>query len=279
MKDKGFPFMVESGWLTRSFEQNSPYDLKYRGKITPQKVKQAFLETIDNIQTKHKSPHDYLVYIIQRLIIESKKHDIKIKRMKNASKLRISQIISMLDEHFEKSSIVGTARLPVLAIYSLYQCMTKELKRFSKKKLLPLERHTSADLRSGEIGDIQINSSDNKPFEAVEVKYGKRITLEMTKDCFEKFKSYPVRRYYLLSTAKTEKDEMEKIQEFIKRVHDKHGCQIIVNGIMESIKYYLRLISNTENFIKNYGENLEKDEAIKAEQKSLWNTIIKKMEK
>ena len=35
MKEMGFPAMAESGWLTRSLEQNRPYNFSYPGKITP----------------------------------------------------------------------------------------------------------------------------------------------------------------------------------------------------------------------------------------------------
>ena len=43
MKEKRFPSMAESGWLTRSLEQAHPYNLEYPGKITPVQMKQAFL--------------------------------------------------------------------------------------------------------------------------------------------------------------------------------------------------------------------------------------------
>src|SRR4030042_1055163 len=39
MKQMRFPAMSESGWLTRSLEQNLPYDLSYPGKITPKELK------------------------------------------------------------------------------------------------------------------------------------------------------------------------------------------------------------------------------------------------
>src|SRR5699024_2850548 len=46
LKSVGFPAMKESGWLTRSLEQNHPYDKDYPGKITPKKLKSAFLELL-----------------------------------------------------------------------------------------------------------------------------------------------------------------------------------------------------------------------------------------
>lgn len=276
MKRKGFPAMMESGWLTRSLEQNSPYDLNYRGKMTPPALKKAFLCLLNSIEAEKRSPRPYLFYLMQSLILLRERNKVKIVKLKGKSKHSIQQIVGLIEEHFEKSSIVGTARLPVLAIYSVYECMMKELKRFRGKKLLPLSSHTSADCRSGDIGDIEVASKNGVPFEGVEVKYGKRITAEMIEDAFNKIKKHPVKRYYLLSTAQMDNGEKPKIAETIDQVARKHGCQIIVNGILNSLKYYLRLLENADHFIEKYGANLEKDLAIKAGQKRLWNEIIKR---
>jgi DNA (cytosine-5)-methyltransferase 1 len=50
------------------------------------------------------------------------------------------------------------------------------VKRFEGKKLLDIESHTSADSRSGRIGDIDIVDEKGRAFEAVEVKHGIPIT-------------------------------------------------------------------------------------------------------
>lgn len=43
MKQKRFlGAMKESGWLTRSLEQNNPYELDFPGKIQNKNVKAAF---------------------------------------------------------------------------------------------------------------------------------------------------------------------------------------------------------------------------------------------
>lgn len=278
MKDKKFPAMVESGWLTRSFEQNSPYNLKYKGKITPPKLKQAFLLLVDSIENKHALADDYLTYLLQNLILLRESNHVEIIRIEEKSKFSIKQIVHMLEEYFERSSIVGTARLPVLAIYSVYECMIDELKRFEGKKLLPLGSHTSADFRSGDIGDVEVIDEKEIPFEGVEVKYGKPITAQMVIDAFEKFKKYPTNRYYLLSTAISSDDEIKKITKVIEMISEEHGCQVIVNGIFDSLKYYLRLLENADKFLGKYADNLSKDLVIKATQKRLWNEIIKKQQ-
>lgn len=87
--------------------------------------------------------------------------------------LPIAKIIDLLTKHFTaKYSAEGASQLPVLALYAAYECLVQETKRFENKCLLTLESHTSADARSGRIGDIDVVDENGKAFEAVEVKHG-----------------------------------------------------------------------------------------------------------
>jgi len=188
----------------------------------------------------------------------------------------INTILDVLDWHFHSFyKEEGASRLPVLAIHAIYECLISEFKRFNKKQLLPIESHTSADSRSGRIGDIEVIDENKRSFEAVEVKHGITISLQLVLDAYAKFQTTPVNRYYILSTApQAEKDEWDKIQIEIQRIKNVHGCQLIVNGIMPSLKYYLRLLDNTFEFIDKYVKLLENDTALKFEHKARWNEII-----
>ena len=84
-------------------------------------------------------------------------------------------------------------------------------------------------------------------------------------------------KYYILSTAYPEKEEYIKIEAEIQRIKNVHGCQLIVNGIMPTLKYYLRLLTNTFEFIDNYVNLLEADKALKFEHKENWNKLISEM--
>lgn len=272
MKEKKFPAMAESGWLTRSLEQNYPYDLSYRGKITPSELKDAFLQILDNIETKHKDQKEYLIYLFQLLIISRDKKEIALAKPSN---IPIQTIIGFLDAHFSyKYSSRGGARLPVLAVYSIYECLMAEVSRYSDKKLMPLKEHTAPDLRSGYTGDIEIQDSDGVPFEGIEIKHGIKIATQIIKDSFEKFKMYPIKRYYLLSTAGIDESEISQITKQIDEIAKLHGCQVVVNGIIPSLQYYLRLLKEPNKFIEKYVENLKKDKSLKFEHKEAWNKIV-----
>jgi DNA (cytosine-5)-methyltransferase 1 len=274
LKSVRFPAMAESGWLTRSLEQKVPYDANYSGAMRPESLKTAFLVIIDFIQ-QGKDIDKVLSFLFQGLIIQRNSQLIDLAKPLN---LPIATIIHLLSKHFDtKYSADGASRLPVLALYSAYQCLINETKRFDGKVLLPIESHTSADSRSGRIGDIDIVDAKKKMFEAVEVKHGIPITAQIVKDAFEKFKTTQVNRYYVLSTANVDSSEVEEINKEIERIKNIHGCHVIANGLTNSLNYYLRLLSNTSEFIENYVNLIESDSALKFEHKTAWNHIISQM--
>jgi DNA (cytosine-5)-methyltransferase 1 len=272
LKKHRFPAMAESGWLTRSLEQKQPYDEKYPGAITPNSLKIAFISTLQQIQ-EGVSPSEILSYLFQGLVIQRNQQMVDLAKPTN---LPIKVIIKLLEMHFaSKYASEGAARLPVLALYAVYQCLIGEVKRFENKKLAPIESHTSADTRSGRIGDLEVWLENKTPFEALEVKHGVGLTAQLVRDSFEKFSKTQVDRYYLLST-KEEIDTKEKvaIEAEIERIKNIHGCQVIVNGVVKTLLYYLRLLNNPAAFIARYVDLVEEDKALKFEHKQRWNEII-----
>lgn len=272
MKEKSFPAMAESGWLTRSLEQAHPYDLSYPGKITPVSMKTAFLNLIDRVQCHGVDAEKVLLYYMKLLI--KQRDDLNIELAKPHA-LSISNIIKILEKHFTYHySCSGASRLPTLAIYAAYQCMMGQVARYEEKILCPLESHNSADAQSGRIGDIDIDNADGTAFEGVEIKHEIQITKQLVADAYEKFKVYNTDRYYLLTTANMDSADWVAIDGEIKRIAQIHGCQVIVNGVYSSLKYYLRLVKDPAEFIDHYVELLKVDETVKFPHKKAWNDII-----
>lgn len=274
MKACKFPAMSDSGWLTRALEQKVPYDKNYSGAISPKELKPVFLELLNNIENG-ANIESYLIYLFQGLIIKRNTQTIDLAK---PTMLPIYVILDLLDKHFNSPyKAEGVSRLPVIALYAAYQCLINEVKRFENKKLLEIESHTSSDKSSGRIGDIEIMDEKNRSFEAVEVKFGIPITLQLVQDAYAKFQTTPVSRYYILSTVAPNKSEIIKIETEIQRIKNVHGCQVIVNGINPTLKYYLRLLNDTFEFIENYVNLLEDDKALKFEHKAQWNKLISEM--
>lgn len=274
MKKQEFPAMVESGWLTRGYEQLHPYTLDYPANLKPKTGKIAFLKILEHVEV-NKIPSKNILIILLNLLKQKRDAQSTIMLSKPTGK-HISQIIDMLKTHFNSQYTVdGAARLPVLAIYAAYQQMMNEVGRYKNAKLDELKAHNSPDSKSGDVGDIQITDQDGI-LEAVEIKHDIMINSNLVENAFKKFRGRQVSRYYLLTTHE-DIAEYEKIQTIVISVKNSHGCQLIVNGIMSTLKYYLRLLRNTDSFIKSYVELVEKDKSIKYEHKIRWNEIVSKV--
>lgn len=277
LRNHGFPAMEESGWLTRSFEHKVPYDFNYTGAIRPASQKNAFLNILNYIQiSSPEVEFKMLKYMLQGLIIKREASIIFLAKPQNLS---IIKIIDLLDKHFHsRYHSFGASRLPAIAIFAIYSCLKNEgQKRYADKVLLPLESHTSADSQSGRIGDVQLNNQDGSAFEAVEVKFDIPISYNIAKTAKDKLLVSTVERYYILSTKEVDESDKSKIEGLINATKNYHGCQIIINGVLPTIKYYLRLLENPNAFVLEYVKLMEEDDAIKFEHKEKWNELVGKL--
>ena len=274
LKQKQFSAaMKESGWLTRSLEQNVPYDLNFTGKINDKKAKEGFLHILYDIEMNKANPREFLLAMFFLSIKAKESNSVKIiNPIKKESKYTIADIIELLEKHFYyKYKTRGASILPVVALYSVYECITKELQRFQDKILQQLSSHYSSDKSSGNAGDIVVTNQDGSLYEVVEIKFEIEPNVMMIQDVYKKIAQTQIQRYYILST-KEAKDK--NINDLIEKIKAEHGCQIIVNGILETIKYYLRLLTNTDIFIENYVKNIEIHPEINAEHKIAFNHIL-----
>ena len=269
--------MKESGWLTRSLEQNIPYTLDFPGKIQNKEVKKAFLNILDDVEMKKVSSKDYLLALaFYSIKCKKDKTVILVNPIEKETNLTIGEIMDALHKHFYFTyRSRGASKLPVIALYSIYECITEEIKRFNDKKLDQLASHNSSDKSSGETGDIVIRKKeDNSIYEVVEVKFDIAIDSIMVEDAFRKISNKNVQRYYLLSTIEPTSSQRTLIDNTIQKIRDEHGCQIIVNGVFPTIKYYLRLLENTDVFVERYIKNLSNDSEINFEHRIAWNKIF-----
>lgn len=271
LKSKDFPAMAESGWLTRAFEHPEPYTLDYKVSMKKKSLAKTFLHLIDNVQCHGVPAEDVVIYMFKLLIKQRDERNINLAKPHSLS---ISQIIELLERHFNyKYAGHGASRLPTLAIYAAYQCMMTQVARYEDKILCELESHTSSDAQSGQIGDIQINNSDGTPFEGVEVKHKIAITPDLVRHAYSKLMLHHTDRYYLLTTANMDSADWNGINTEIDKIEHRHGCQVIVNGVYSTLKYYLRLLKDPAEFIEKYVALLKSDENVKYPQQIAWNEL------
>lgn len=274
LKSLGLPSMAESGWLTRSLEQPHPYDLDYKGHIQDTEVREAFLNIIDFVQNKTSDPTELLKIFLHKIIDVKNKNKIEITPLTDPEALTIEKITEALSQHFFYDyGTYGGSKLPVIAFHSIYSILVDELKRFDGCSLEALGSHTACDRTSKKTGDIQV-FKDTKLFEALEVKLGRVIDENVVLIACEKIMRYNPHRYYILSSENIKEDDRNVILKAVKYIKEKHGCQIIINGLIPSLKYYLRMVSSLEEFVLRYSEAINIDNELKKTHKEVWNKII-----
>jgi len=272
----------ESAFLTLATREKIAWTLKDGGnlKIRNNELKNAFLSLLNNIQVRNKDPFislQYLLYQLRKLSEQDYKvFDLTIQNIGKIGVLNINQIIQMLGEHF---SLKYSSRLPVIAIYTIYQELFKSINRYKDKILIPLNVHTSSDKHS--FGDIEIYTNDKKPFEIIEIKHNIQIDRFLIFDILNKAQEYSINRYYLLTTHPinfVSSVEEKFISETILKIKKEYNLEIIANGIINSLKYYLRFIDDYQSFLNNYVKNLIDDSKNSTEVSiyhiEQWNNIL-----
>lgn len=261
-----------SGWQTRVFERPKPYTLDYAENILA--VKDEFLQILDKVQSGGASfASEALEYLLFRQIIfrEGQKVQLTVPNINN-----IESIIAFFEKHFFASySHKGASRLPVLAIYAVYSCVISEMERYKGYHLAPLQRHEAADARTGSVGDIQILDAENNIFEAFEIKHEQIIDKEMIRAMYDKFRCYSsLQRCYILTTAQPCGGQDQASQEMIQRIRNSHGAEVIVNGVLPTIRYFLRLLKRPASIFPLYVDLLAHDPSISYEQREKWNQVV-----
>lgn len=275
----------ESGFLSIATRSQIPWSKQEGEKIRTRASKEfmtSFLEIFDAVESEKINPNDTLIYLFEKLYVLSLQQEMifdeTIKKSSDFMDIvNINSILQMLRKHFSLEER-GTSRLPVIAIYSIYQQLFKTVKRYENKVLKPLNVHTSADKHG--YGDIEIWNENNTPFEMIEIKHNISIDRNLIFDVVKKSKNVGIERYYILTTAKDNFSLQEEdfINKFILKIKKDMDLEIIANGIFTSLKYYLRFIENYKEFIQIYTYNLVEDfknsTEIKESHLIMWKQIL-----
>jgi len=262
---------AKSGWQTRTLERPKPYTLGYDENIAH--VKGDFLAIFDELEERGQNAFDALVYLLHKQVVRREDMKITLSIPKTQD---INVIVDMFQSHFFQSykGAKGASRLPVLALHAIYSVMLPQLQRYKGRSVMPLNEHSAADSQTGSLGDIEVsNDAGGGIFEAVEVKHAIQITEKVVADVQEKIMDKSISRYYILTTHQNcEPDSgAKKIIENIKHVYE---CQVIVNGVMPTIKYYLRLMDDPSDVFPAYVALLQKDKAVAHEHRTAWNDVV-----
>lgn len=270
MASKGYR-CAKSGWQTRTFERPRPYTKDYPENIDY--VKTEFLGLLDIAATTQNMSFEIIkaFFILENKVrLERENLNVALDSSIKDDAL-ILDIIHKFELHF---NVQDSARLPVIAIYSLYKLVLGNISKYSNYVLQELASHEAADLRTGSIGDIEIANEEGIIVEAIEVKHNIPIDSIILRKAVEKIIQSKVRRYYILTThSSCSVIDQDCINE-IRSIYKKHGCQIIINGVIPTMKYYLRLFESPVKILSIYSEYLRKDRKIKNHHLQEWLKIL-----
>jgi len=274
----------ETAFLTKATRAEVIWNLN-DGKRLPLRSKSLivpFLQLIDKIQNGFINPEKCFIYIFAKLYLLSQSNqaifDETVELADFSDVININAVIRMLKEHFESPR---SSRLPVIAIFSVYQQLFKSVKRFENKLLRPLNVHTSSDKHG--YGDIEIWNMNDTPFEMVEIKHNIPIDRNLIFDVVKKSENTAIERYYILTTYEgcfISTEEEEYINRFILKIKKERNLEVIPNGIIYSLKYYLRFVEDYHDFLKIYTDELITDAKNSTEVEDIhiktWQEILKK---
>ncbi|MYE06666.1 MAG: hypothetical protein F4Y04_05500 [Chloroflexi bacterium] len=273
--EKTLPRSVETHWLTQTLSFAGPLHEETELKTQPRKVGPLFLQAVHvgNSDPSGETAYAVLVTALQCLIEARNRDRVVLTRPKN---LPISSVSKLLERHFSRRYKTGGPRLPQVAIFALYQCLMESVNRYEGLSLEPLQRMKSADRKAGTVGDVVVAQNET-PVEGVETKHGQPVRSINVHEAMEKVRSERVSRYYVLSTGGVLADDQEEIDSLVEAFRQQNGCEMIVNGVVETIAYYLRLLPDTSSFLANYAEIVETDEDLGYEHRIGWNDACREV--
>jgi DNA (cytosine-5)-methyltransferase 1 len=274
LKELKLPSMSESGWLTRSLEQPYPYNNNYNGKIGSVEVKKSFLDIVNYIETQPNSSLTVVQFLLFHGIKIREENRIEITPIENPEKITIDSIIESLKTLFDKDyKISGGSKFPVISFHCIYTILVNELKRFEGCSLGELGSHTSSDRTSKSSGDIEIFDKNRILIESLEIKLNIEIDEHIVNRVLEKIIKYNPKRYYVLTSFGIKEEDYYPVMAKVNFIKNKHGCQLILNGLLPTLKYYLRLINDLQMFVDLFTEKINEDTELKIIHKLMWKEI------
>lgn len=271
LQGRSLYYNVETHWLSQTFSFAGPYTRDLVLKTTPKKAGKLMIDVVNAVEEANSTDvaRAVLERILAALIEDRNRSRVELEKPQNLS---IDQVVGLLDGHFLSRYAKNAPRLPQVAMYAMYECIMPTVARYSGMVLKPLERMKSADRKSGSVGDIDVNKGD-LPFEAVEIKFQVAITREHVAEAIQKIKTASVQRYLILSTSGIGSGEMGEIERLQRDFRRSNGCEIVINGVLETLKYYLRLIDSPSTFTNRYTALVETDPDLGYEHRIAWNTL------
>lgn len=228
-------------YMTRTFAENYPYTKFYKAEIkgAKQQGKQRWLEVIDDLENQKMDAEAALLYVLQILWKSSEAFNTLVQEtlialngwlVKNSTPSRRS-VTSLIKKHIEKSE--ARARLLEVAIHALFQAL-KDLDVDLGGRLKPLMPMRTANLKHGNIGDIEILSGD-LVIEAWDAKYDQPYLSDALDELVDKVRQRNVSELHFGYVLLPEKKEYSEVQRKVDEIEEQYGFKAYILSFDEWI--------------------------------------------
>lgn len=222
-------------------------------KCRPKSVYYDMMDVLDYVETHPKESKNILIQLIKDLIDIKKQNDETLSQMvaklSTGEKRELSseEITTLLNQHLQCN---GSSRLPVLMFAAAYQ----SVKHLICEENKPLLAHNAADKRTGAIGDLEIQlSNDDKTVTCYEMKE-KRVSTDDIFVCIEKIEKLDTKpdNYIIITTE----DISKEVKDLACSMYDKTGVEIAVLDCIGFINHFLHFFHRYRTSFLNHYQNL-----------------------
>lgn len=222
----------------------------------PPRLYEVILQLLDAVHNRRVSADDLLAETIRWLLVVRDERQQRVASLLAALKtsdksvpLSSEAIVSLIQQHMNSPQ---SSRLPVLVVAAAYGCASERL----RERTFPLESHTSADERTGALGDLQIAlMGDDAIATAYEMKT-RRVTSEDIDRALQKIVSggIAIDNYVFITT-----DAIDwEVQEYARSIYDRTGgIEVAVLDCIGFLRHFLHLFHRLRSdFLETYQELL-----------------------
>lgn len=277
--------------MSRSFAENYPYTKFYKASIRG--PKEIWLTLVDLLEKRSLNPEQALKRIISLLIVRSDRFARIVKRtVENTSQLmdkvkEEDRLVGLMLKHIKESQ--HPARLFEIVMHSLVYTISEVSN--VEWYLRPLSQMRSANKKFGNIGDIEILSSEegsNNIIQAWDAKYGRTYLFDELGELTDKLASHKGLEDVGFVTIDTP-ELTNEIEERLTEVRETFGIDVKLMTFREWVEYMLKensliLKDVAGKWLSNYVDYIclrEKDIAPIEEPTEVWldelNNIIEKL--
>jgi DNA (cytosine-5)-methyltransferase 1 len=182
----------------------------------------------------------------------------------------ILKIVDGLDRYISARKASEKPFLAALAMFAVYRLMTSRVRRYQQTQVTPLNFcHTGGV-------SLQILTKDGCCLETAYIIKGTILSLGIVKSLYQQIKQTCPQRCLVLSVH--EPCPTDSQSWFLEQFQQNSDCEVMIDGVVPSLKYYLRLLDHPEGFLTEYRQCLEaefqRSSGIKKEHLQTWHEIV-----